>query len=197
MRARENPFRVERLHALAFRFEDGGDLDDLLRRLRQHGGRGAIVGPRGSGKSTLLEQLGRRFRAEGLDVRTLRVGAGQTSLTAAERADLCDRAGPTTAILFDGAGHLRSQQWRQIEEQARDAEWFVITAHRRGRMRTALRTSTSAELLRDLAGTLGYSLAPDDASALFRQHRGNLRDALRALYDRCAGRDGVTSPDLR
>ena len=53
MRARDNPFAVDRLHALRFR---GASPSVVLSEVRARG-RGAVVGPEGSGKTTLLLEI--------------------------------------------------------------------------------------------------------------------------------------------
>src|SRR5260221_12560454 len=54
-----NPFATcwTRPGALAFRFKDGENAEQLIARMAAQGWRGEIVGPHGSGKSTLLETL--------------------------------------------------------------------------------------------------------------------------------------------
>jgi hypothetical protein len=181
--AHRNPFRVGRLHALGFRFPPGEDLETLCARLLAAGGRGAIVGPHGSGKTTLLEQLAARLRRDGWRVRSQRIGRGQRSLDAAERAALLDGLGPGDAVLLDGAGHLHPLAWRGFRRGTQAAGLVVVTCHRRGRLPTLLRTATSPGLLVELCAELGEPIETGRAAALWRNHRGDLRAALRALYD--------------
>ena len=42
---------------------------------------------------------------------------------------------------------------------------------------------TSASLLRKVTDSLGARLSDLEAAVLFERHRGNLRDAIRELYD--------------
>ena len=72
MRARDNPFRTDRVLAVRYRL-DQGTFDGLLDRLDALGRRAAIVGPKGSGKTTLLEDLAPRLRDRGFTVRELRL----------------------------------------------------------------------------------------------------------------------------
>jgi hypothetical protein len=60
VKARENPFRSERIESIPYIFPEDDSWELLLRRLGALGFRGAICGPEGSGKTTLLEELGRR-----------------------------------------------------------------------------------------------------------------------------------------
>jgi polynucleotide 5'-kinase involved in rRNA processing len=72
VRARDNPFRTERVLRVRFRLPSG-TWDDLLARFEALGRRAAIVGPQGSGKTTLLEDLAPRLRARGYSIRELRL----------------------------------------------------------------------------------------------------------------------------
>ena len=56
MKARDNPFSVERLHAVRYRTKEA-TFDEILQRLDEMNYRAAIVGPEGSGKTTLLGNL--------------------------------------------------------------------------------------------------------------------------------------------
>ncbi len=182
MLARDNPLRVERLHALRFRFPLGDDEDALLQRVMQHGGRGAIVGPHGSGKSTVMLELATRLRREGWHVRELRIAAGQRSLTVDEWRGLRDGVGARDAILFDGAGHLWPWQWWRVRRTLSGAGCVIVAVHRVGRLPTVLRTSTSPALLRELLRDLGVEHAEPELASLLRARRGDVRAALFELY---------------
>jgi hypothetical protein len=56
VKARDNPFAVERVLGIHYRPQDG-TWDDLLARLTALDYRAAIVGGHGTGKSTLLDDL--------------------------------------------------------------------------------------------------------------------------------------------
>ena len=68
LRARDNPFAVQRVHAIRYRLA-GITWEELLERLAALGFRAALVGPHGHGKTTLLEDLGARLAEEGFRVR--------------------------------------------------------------------------------------------------------------------------------
>ncbi len=68
MLARDNPFAVQRVLTIRYRFLDGS-WGDLLERLAALGFRAALVGPHGHGKTTLLEDLGARLDGRGFRVR--------------------------------------------------------------------------------------------------------------------------------
>jgi energy-coupling factor transporter ATP-binding protein EcfA2 len=182
MTAAVNPYRTERLEALAFRFATGA-WQDLLQALAAHGGRGALVGPKGSGKTTLLEALARHLRAQGLRVRLLRLSAGDRRVGWSQ----LDGVGPGDAVLVDGAEQLAAPSWLRLRARARRAAVLVVTTHRPGRLPAIHRTSTSPGLLAALVEELlgDGEARPSEAAlaALFHRHDGNLRAALLALYD--------------
>lgn len=188
MRARDNPFRTDRVLQVRYRLP-GGSWDDLLARLESLGRRAAIVGPQGSGKTTLLEDLAPKLRERGFGVRELRLDTERPRF----EPEFLDRffagLGPRDVLLFDGAEQLGRFAWSRFERRARAAAGLVVTLHRPGRLPTLLETSTSPQLLdgiveQILGGPSAYT------PGLFEKHGGNLREALRELYDRYADVSG-------
>ena len=188
MRARENPFRSDRLLSLRYRLQQGS-WEDLLARFASLGRRAAIVGPQGTGKTTLLEDLAPRFRDAGYRVRELRLDEETPGYDPAVLESLT----PRDVILFDGAEQLGRFAWSSFERRSRGAGGLLITVHQPGRLPTLLETQTSPELLAGLVDQIlgAGSAARPLASALFAKHRGNLREALRDLYDHMAQTDTV------
>ena len=189
MRARDNPFRTERTDSLRYRAAGFG-WADLLARLERQGGRGAIRGPEGSGKTTLLGEIGGRLADRGLEVRRLRPSLDDRRLARSQVRELARGAGPATALLLDGADRVGLFEWRRLVKAARPAGIVVVTTHREGRLPTLHRCATSAALLRELAVELAPAaeLAAVSFDELYSRQRGNVRTALRALYDRFAER---------
>ena len=131
----------------------GCDWDALLSRLAALSYRAAIIGPEGSGKTTLLEDLGVRLAASGV----------------------------SDVALVDGADLLGAREWRRLQAQRRR---LIVTSHRAGLLPTLIACSTTPELLADIARDLaGNSLEPRRVQELFRRHGGNVREALRELYE--------------
>lgn len=191
MRPCDNPFRVGRLEALPFQ-PQGTDWAALEGRLHELGLRASIVGPEGSGKTTLLRELSRRLEASGWRTRRMQLTLDRRRFTLADAEALTRGAGPRDVILFDGAGHLSLPRWWAFRRMARRAGGVIITAHRGRRLPVLLRTRTDAALLEELvASLLGEAKpapvrAPGDLAALYRRHGGNIREALRDLYDHYA-----------
>ena len=99
--------------------------------------------------------------------------------------------GPNDCLLLDGAELLSRLAWLHLRRQTRTAGGLVITAHAPGLLPTLIACETTPGLLggivRDLLGSEADGLRPTPEE-LFVRHRGNLRDALRQLYDVYAGR---------
>ncbi|HEY5792772.1 MAG TPA: hypothetical protein VIS74_05700 [Chthoniobacterales bacterium] len=174
MKARENPFRRERIEALAYRAPDF-DWAELEARLTRLGGQGALVGPKGHGKTTLLEQWAARVPGS----LHFRIAEGQRFLTPAQRQALCESR--AAFVLVDSAEQLGWLGWRELRRRVGNARRLAITTHRPGRLPTLRHCQTSPQLLGELAAEL--TGVPRDCTALWRRHRGDLRRALRELYD--------------
>ena len=188
MKARENPFRTERVHRVRYRFL-GGTWDSLMARLAELGYRAAVVGPDGSGKTTLLEDLAPRLAALGFRARRLFLNDEAHAFPKDFRKRFFADLGGNDIILFDGADLLGPLAWSRFKRRARAAAGLVITSHRPGPLPTLIRCETTPELLDDVvAEILGANPRPPDTPrGLFQKHKGNVRDALRELYDIYAG----------
>jgi len=184
MRARDNPFRSERVEAIRYRFADAG-WDGLMRRLADLEYRAAIVGPDGSGKTTLLEELAPRLEGLGFAVRRLFLN-DQKRPDAQSLKLSCAEPGEKDCILFDGADLVGRFAWARFKRQSRLAAGLIITSHRPGLLPTLIECRTTPELLDDIVVHIlgrGAAALGDTPRRLFEKHDGNLRDALRGLYD--------------
>src|SRR5262249_54782350 len=105
------------------------------------------------------------------------------------RRRLFENLGPRVFLLLDGADLLRPFAWRRVRRASLRAGGLVVTSHRKGLLPALHRPRTSPDLLdtmvRTLAGTPPERFG-ESAQALFDRHGGNLRTALRELYDVCA-----------
>jgi hypothetical protein len=173
-----------------------GGWDSLFARLEALGHRGAIVGLHGRGKTTLLEDLAGKLRSRGLRVRSIRIPGGARELSPDQDRALAELAAGELLAL-DSAGALSSRAWRRVRRAARSGAGLVVTSHRPERLPTLVELRTTPGLLADIVGELaGRELAArlPSAGELFARHAGNLRAALRELYDYCAGRTGGSFP---
>lgn len=190
-RARDNPFASDRVLSLLRYRPQGLNWDGLLARLHQLDYRAAIVGLDGTGKTTLLEDLAPHLLQLGFDPRSAFINGNVGRLERCDARRLFHALTPQTILLIDGADHLGAVAWWRVRWHARRAGGLVITSHFEGLLPTLLITDTSPALLEDLVRRLIGDeplLAGTDLRALFRKHRGNVREALRELYDRYAGR---------
>lgn len=182
MRARDNPFAVDRVLSVRHK-PQGWTWDGLLSRLERLHHRAAIIGPKGSGKTTLLEDLGPYLKVRDWNPLFLRLDAQHPRFGADQERQIA-MAGDRTILLLDGAEQLSACQWWRFRWQSRGAGGLIVTSHQPGRLPMLVRTQTSVDLLHRIVADLGASCA--DAEGLFDRSAGNIRDALRELYDRAA-----------
>ncbi len=184
LRARDNPFAVERVLRLRYRFRND-DWSALLHRLQSLSYRAAIVGRKGSGKTTLLEDLAARLESRGLRIHRLFLNEQSRAYPATFIRSVRDSLGERDVILFDGCEQLSLSAWWRFRWETRRAGGMVITKHRAGRLPTLIECQTTRKLFQELVGSLHdpTTVAPGTLDRLFEKHHGNLRDAIRDLYD--------------
>lgn len=187
MRACDNPFAVHRVLPQRYRLSEA-DWARLLARLAAQGFRGAIVGRHGAGKTTLLEDLAARLAGAGWRLRWVRLSRETPTLSASLARATFAELGGGDCVLLDGAEQLGPIGWAWFRWRVRRAGGLILTAHAAGRLPTLWRCETSPALLGEIVGALGVELAAGEAAALHARHAGNLRAALRELYDRAAAR---------
>lgn len=191
--AADNPFRVQRIHALSYRAPDF-DRDALLTRLEALDYRAAVVGPHGHGKSTLLNELAEALAARGWTCHRLFSNTEKCGVPPDFYAGIVPSLGRHDIVLHDGADLLNLAQWTRFSRAVRKAGGLVITSHRKGRLPTLFECRTSEplmlELLAELAPGDADQLAPH-AKVLLEEHRGDLREVFLALYDLYASSDQV------
>jgi hypothetical protein len=185
MRARDNPFAVDRVLALRTRLPPGESWEGLLDRFEALSRRAALVGPHGAGKTTLLEDLEPWLAGRGLRLRKVTLRAGERRLGSERARALFEGLEAGDLLLVDGAEQLAPWAWQVLRRRARRAAGLLITCHRPGWLPTLLECRTSPELLADLLVEL---VGPAETAALpvaelFERHRGDLRAVLRGLYD--------------
>lgn len=186
MRARDNPFAVQRILAIRYRLA-GATWEELLERLAALDFRAAVVGSHGHGKTTLLEDLGGRLAERGLRVRTATLRQGERRLGPARTAALFRDPHPRDLLLVDGAEQLAPLAWWTLRRRSRAAAGLLVTSHRPGLLPTLHACRTTPELLAGIVADLAGPAGEEEIAELFARHGGDLRQALRELYDRSAG----------
>ncbi len=180
MRPADNPFRAQRIDALAFRIERTR-WSRALERFEKERWAGAVVGPHGHGKSTALRRLHEHLESEGRTVRYLRADREPTLRRLLRGAE------PESVFLLDGVERLGLFARRSLQARVRRHGGVVVTLHQAGLLPTCLRCRTSVALLEALVEELTLDVAPRARQLLpelFARHRGNLRRCLFELYDR-------------
>ncbi len=183
MKARENPFRAERVRSLQFR-PHGLGWDELMARLAELNYRAAFIGHEGAGKTTALEQLARKLEEQGWKSELVYLGPLQRKEIIQKLRRL--NADAKTIILIDSAEKIPKLVWGLVTRFYRNAGGLVITAHNPGRLPTLYQCSTSESLLDELLVELVPSPAPAlrrEAKAKFNQLSGNIRHVFWQLYD--------------
>jgi hypothetical protein len=186
MRARDNPFATNRVLRIRYELPDG-DWPALLDRLDRLSWRAAIVGPHGTGKTTLLEDVQERLNARGVPTVSLRLDSTHRTFARETLDAALATVTPAHVICLDGAEQLTRLGWAAFQRRTRDAGGLIVTTHQAGLLPTLIECRTSAMLLDSIVSRL-LSTSPRPATLptpndLFHRHRGNLRDALRELYD--------------
>ena len=185
MRARDNPFAMDRVHAIRYR-PQGTTFNGLLAHLRELDYRAAIIGPDGSGKTTLLEDLERALAEQGIKTRMVFVN-DTFPLSDPTCRRLLSELTRDELVLLDGADLVPRSGWSLLKRHTiTHAYGLVITSHRPGLLPTLIECTTSPSLLHDIARELQPPDRPiptRSLESLFHRHQGNIRACLRELYD--------------
>ena len=197
LRARDNPFRMQRLEALRYRLDEAG-WEQLLARFTANRWRGVLVGPQGSGKTTLREEIEARLRADGWSVRVW-VLTDVGAITWPGLRTWVDGADDRTLLSLDGLDRVSALTWWRLCRATRSVGGILATSHVAGRLPTLHHHRTSVALLRELVHELvidGDEHARIDRGCddLFARHRGDVRACLRSLYDAVGDRPGDCGP---
>lgn len=178
----DNPLRTELTECVPFHFRQG-DWQSNLDWLEQLRFRAAIVGPKGSGKTTLLSQLASRL-PDGHYVNLPHDHRWHSDLL---QEALCPSK-RSKILLIDGIERLTWWQREKLYFQTAARRGLVVVVHSPCRLPTWIRCETDETLMCAVMRELGLN-RPEfllAAKQAFRRHNGNIREALRLLYDQFA-----------
>ena len=183
MKAKDNPFTVERVLKIRYR---GVNLNALTTRLKQMEYRAAIIGPKGSGKTTLMEDLQQHLEKSGRKTRSLLLNDKNPLTRRASRQFLSQLTGDEIVFL-DGAEQTGPLAWLTLKRKIlKRAAGLIITAHKPGLLETLIECNPTPTLFRKIANDLLQGRdTPDNHSLdhVYNRCCGNIRRALRQLYD--------------
>lgn len=200
MKSSCNPFASRHMESLPYQFKDLS-LTDLMERLASLNYRGAITGSRGSGKTTLLETIGGQLEQTGFNCRYLYLKEENKSGFKGAKALCFPSSGEAfykTAVLIDGAEQLSRLAWYRLHFTIKKAGAVVATTHGKSALPCLIHTRTTPALLYDLVLQLTCCTSRISEPAVFdlyHRHHGDIRQALRELYDIwAAGADRTNMP---
>ena len=192
--AKDNPFATCRVLKVRYT-PQSCSWDDLLERLESMQYRAAIVGACGTGKTTLIEDMHHRLTQQGLSCRSIFITTDIKVPFKTIRQTLNSSA--FDVLLIDGADHLNILVWHWIKSRTKRRNvGLLVTSHTPGMLPTLIECSTSPKLLSDIVTRLTPNTSNPQLDArriedLHRKHNGNIRDALRQLYDITAATAGI------
>lgn len=185
MKAKDNPFSVERVLKINYRLSDI-DWDNLIQKLEAQQFRGAIVGQHGSGKTTLLEGLAKKLLPLNHSVKSLRLNSESPNFSPEFLDKFFSLLNKNDIVLLDGAEQLNFISWQYFKYKVKKAKGLIITTHKEGQLPTIYNCKTNYQLLNDilfeLIGSQATNIKPS-SKELFDKHQGNIRDVLREYYD--------------
>ncbi len=185
MKARDNLFAVERIEQIRYK-PQGTTLDELLTRLEAMKYSAAIIGSEGSGKTTLLEDLSTALEERGKQIKSVFIN-DTNQMTWKDSRNLFMKITADQIVLLDGADSVSRMTWPALKRGILTrAAGLIVTAHKPGLMPTLIECTTTSDLFRQIVSELANSaceLNPGQLDHIYHRHNGNIRTALRELYD--------------
>lgn len=186
-RARDNPFAMHHVERIPFKF-DVGDWCLHLQRLRQLNYCGAIVGPEGAGKTTLLLELQEKLTREFSKERKIQfvLIEENSRIRRTQIQTLAKAANENPILLIDGSERANWLQRKQLFRLSSNGTGVIVAVHQVCQIPTWITCSVSQQLmvytLEHLVGDASRRLR-ELADLRFQERDGNIRMALRDLYD--------------
>lgn len=170
--------RIDVMSYIAYEYE----MQEVAFRLKRHGYRGAICGPKGCGKSVMLHALGDELLSHGLSPLPLQIGDNQAKTLPIEWRRTIRKARPTDALLLDGYDLLPAWARAWVWFASGRAGAVVVTSHHDVRCKTLARPTPTATLLKNLSEQLHHAdHNAIDYDAVLERSGGDLRRALQLV----------------
>lgn len=185
--ARDNPFAMHHVERIPFQFGFEG-WSQHLQRLQQMNYSGAIVGPEGSGKTTLMLELQQKLKNEFSRDRKISFVLidEDPRIRKAQLQELMTFSIEQPILLIDGSERASWLQRRKLFGLVSQGTSVIAAVHQTCPLPTWIECSTNEDLmayaLQQLVPQASHPLH-DLAFLRFRQRHGNVRLALRDLYD--------------
>ena len=186
---RSNPFatRFVKPGAVDFQFSGSGDLSSLLRRLKDTGWWGQILGPHGSGKSTLVCSLLKCLAKVRRTCVHVQLSKHQNRAAFDVAQTRCWNK--DTQVIVDGFEVLPWNCKRRLRQACRSRNaGLLITSHRRLRgipvlFQTEASEGVTQQLVERLTIAGDLYLSENDVRTSYAKFNGNVRETLFDLYD--------------
>ncbi len=188
MKAKDNPFRADKVEGVPYYVQDILR-EDLYVRLRMLHYRAAIVGREGTGKTTLLEQIKKDLEEQKKDIFLITLNKERPYFFWSLLKKIRQRIDRDTIILLDGADVLPFWHWKILCHLTKKAAGLIVTTHSLKLLPELIYCRTNKDVLQlVLEHLLGNESGKAQALSrvLFDTHKGNIREVLRDLYEEYA-----------
>ena len=185
MKSHSNPFASRCMESIPYQFTDIS-LHTVMEQLASQNFRGSITGPKGSGKTTLLETIGRQLGQTGFSCDYLYFKKDSKLRCRQQLKPVTGEDISKTAYLIDGTEQLSRFEWSRLYSKIKLSGAVVLTAHVKSPLPPLIHTQTSPSLLYDLVLKLNGKtdmISEQAVFDLYHRHKGDIRQALRELYD--------------
>ena len=184
--AKDNRFSTCFTDNLSFRFGGSETWDLLFLRFKSLGFKGAVTGAEGSGKTTFMLQFGQYLKSKGFPIFYLRLSEDQKSGHLFSFYKALKKYKASEILLLDGYEQLDAFSRMFLKWRARNIKGLLISCHMKAPCKVLHHCETSPELLRELLRSLTGNeqfISTEDSELLLEKSGGNVRGALRTLYD--------------
>lgn len=196
--ARNNPFRTTRVEStILFQPEwlatSWKEILERFKSFRATRTQCSVVGPHGTGKTTFFDGLKQHLEQQ--DSEVLRISLHRTVDGRCELPTIPSDVHPDTVILLDSAGvagwrfsspmsFQQRKQWRTQLKRIAHCQ-IVESRHRRNSVPVLLQTRSTVTMLETIIRRLDpdWQIPTSAIEAIYRRHKGNIREALRECYD--------------